>query len=392
MPNLNNNSSSETNNGFADGYALIIGIANYEKVRKLPEEVLKDAEDIHSVITSPDYCGYKPENVRFRLDKEATAQTIREDLKWLADKAQNDDTVTIFFSGHGGENDDENETGNYLIPYECDPNNLAGTAISGNELTDYFRDIKSERFLVLFDCCYSGGAGTPKDALVDSSKTLEPFLKSFSKETYKQLAQGKGRAIIASSLPNQVSLLLVGMKNSLFTHYLLEAFQGKARTRGDGLVRVFDLFDYVSEKVPVDADQNPLFRADLENNFPVAFWRGGEKALKGSQETLPIPTKVNKRNLRQEIVEHFSLSELKILCADINQDFEDNNIDMKVDLDEFPGGKTEKILDLIEHLDKKRRLSYLVFAVRREFPEIKLINEIKEDFNKDISLRKKKRF
>ncbi len=347
---------------FSNGHALIIGIANYPHVSPLPAAVLKDARDVASVIKS-EQCGYEAEKVKLLIDEEATADAIRSGLSDLAERANGDDTVVIFFSGHGGESETGADAGNYLIPFDCDTGNLAETAIAGNELTDFFRQIQSERLLVIFDCCYAGGTANPKDALFSPQ---DAFLKSYSEETYDRLAQGKGRVIIASSRPDQVSLLLSGMDNSLFTHYLLEALRGETRTRADGLIRVFDLFDYVSEKVPSRATQNPIFKtADFENNFPVALWRGGEKAAIGTEATRPVPTQVDRTELREQIVEYFDLDELEVLCADIEQDLENNGEDLKVDLDEFGGGKTTKVLKLIKFLDRRNRLSYLVAAVRR---------------------------
>ena len=50
-------------------------------------------------------------------------------------------------------------------------------------------------------------------------------------KTYGVLAEGKGRVLLASSRANEVSLILPGKKNSLFTHYLLDALKGAAGPR-----------------------------------------------------------------------------------------------------------------------------------------------------------------
>ena len=62
------------------------------------------------------------------------------------------------------------------------------------------------------------------------------------------------------------------MRNSLFTHYLLEALRGGGKTLGDGYVRVFDVFRHVAERVPARADQHPIFKvAAMEEDFPIAL-------------------------------------------------------------------------------------------------------------------------
>ena len=77
---------------------------------------------------------------------------------------------------------------------------------------------------------------------------------------------------MASSRPDEYSWVLREMRNSLFTHYLLEALRGRAKTLGDGYVRVFDVFRHVAEHVPQRADQHPIFKASaMEEDYPVAL-------------------------------------------------------------------------------------------------------------------------
>jgi hypothetical protein len=48
----------------------------------------------------------------------------------------------------------------------------------------------------------------------------------------------------------------------------------------DGLIRIFDLFEYLQPKVTGDQpDQHPIFKAELEENFPLALYLGGQKGV-----------------------------------------------------------------------------------------------------------------
>jgi hypothetical protein len=352
--------------GFQDGYALIVGIANYPKVRRLPKTVLKDAQDVDRLLRSQAHCGYADANVRLLLDEQATANDIRAGLHWLAGTAGPGDTALIFFSGHGGQVESGPQAGNYLIPYDCDPANLSGTAIPGEELTGLLRHVQAQRLMVLFDACYSGGAGEPKDLGLGQTD----FKSGLEEGYYERLAQGTGRVIMASSRSDETSLVLRGMENSLFTHYLLESLRGNARTRGDGLIRVFDVFDYVSEEVPGRGPQHPIFKAtDLENNFPVALYLGGKQVEPGTRPALPRRTAVDKRALREAMVQTFSLEDLDVLCADMEQDLAGDGIELPVNMEMVGGtGKTGKILNLIQYFDRRGYLAYLVTAVRRARP------------------------
>ncbi|NER52519.1 MAG: hypothetical protein F6J92_38955 [Symploca sp. SIO1A3] len=46
-----------------NAYALVVGIANYQSVTKLPPIVLKDAQDIYNLLIDPHHCGYSKDNV-----------------------------------------------------------------------------------------------------------------------------------------------------------------------------------------------------------------------------------------------------------------------------------------------------------------------------------------
>ncbi|WP_345817578.1 effector-associated domain EAD1-containing protein (plasmid) [Paraburkholderia sp. PREW-6R] len=86
-----------------------------------------------------------------------------------------------------------------------------------------------------------------------------------------------------------MSAVFIGARNSVFTTVLLAGLRGAADKSASGFIRVFDLFNYVSEEVPklIPDDQHPIFKADnLEVNFPVALSQGGKK-LPDSPDTMP---------------------------------------------------------------------------------------------------------
>jgi metacaspase-1 len=95
-------------------------------------------------------------------------------------------------------------------------------------------------------------------------------------------ASGIGRVVIASSRSSEYSIVFNGQRNSVFTTHALDGLRGKAFSRNDGLIRVFDLFNYISEQVrrSVPGDQHPIFKATaLEDNFPLALYKGGTKSV-----------------------------------------------------------------------------------------------------------------
>lgn len=51
--------------------------------------------------------------------------------------------------------------------------------------------------------------------------------------------------------------------------------------RGDGLIRVLDLFSHIAEEVPKQASQHPVLQAEAQDNFPIALYMGA-KAVGGN--------------------------------------------------------------------------------------------------------------
>ena len=192
-----------------NAYALIVGIANYQVIRPLPQTVLKDARDIYDLLTDPEYCGYSPDHVQLLLDSQATKVAIIEALANLAQKSQEDSTVIVYFSSHGGQIEEGSYQGEYLLPVDTDSScdeSLVQTAISGNELTEALRAIPAQKLVVIFDCCHAGGIAQPKTATA-------PLLKAGLPESYYDvLKQGGGRVILASSRSSEESYIFGMLK------------------------------------------------------------------------------------------------------------------------------------------------------------------------------------
>lgn len=255
---------------FLVGHALVVAIANYPHVRPLPTAVLNDGTDLVAVLGAREYCAFDPLNVRELIDDQATLANLRTELDRLAAGTTSSDTVVLYFSGHGYRAADGTSA---LVPFDTDLNRMPETLLGEYELSEKLASIKARRMLVLIDACHAGGAG--------ALKSTQPGEFGISEKSMARLAEGAGRVLIASSRATEKSHILPGAHNSLFTNHLLAALKGATPSSGDGVVRVFEVFNYVAEKVRANlADQHPIFKAaDLEDNFPIALRRGGDKSV-----------------------------------------------------------------------------------------------------------------
>jgi hypothetical protein len=146
---------------------------------------------------------------------------------------------------------------------------VSQTAISDEEFTTALRSISARKVVVVLDCCHAAGIGRPKGSNAQAIKTI-------SDSYYDKLAKGRGRVILASSRSTESSFVMPEDDNSLFTKHLLAGLRGGIPS-DDGMIRIFDLFEYLQPRVTGDqANQHPIFKAELEDNFPVCLYLGGK--------------------------------------------------------------------------------------------------------------------
>lgn len=78
---------------------------------------------------------------------------------------------------------------------------------------------------------------------------------------------------------------------------------------------------------------------------------------------------VNVTALRTVLTDAFTVEELQLLCADVEQLLRDRGIALKVDLETVGGSsKPAQALNLIQHLQRRNHLDALVSAVRHARP------------------------
>ncbi len=259
-----------------NAHALIVGIASYRNVNRLPSTVIDDATDIYEVLVDPNLGGYptNPAQVKLLPEEEATRGNLVTELHRLAERADTDSVVFLYFSCHGGRIEDGEYAGEYLLPIEADfssPESVAATAISGTDVASALEKISARKSIIVFDCCHSSGIGLRKASIGLSFKAAAPD------HQLGKLGLGRGWVILTSSRESELSYIQPRAKNSLFTEHLLAGLKGGA-AGDDEFVRVFSLFEYIQPRVTsVCRNQHPVFKAKIEDNFAVALRLGGQK-------------------------------------------------------------------------------------------------------------------
>ena len=242
-----------------DQWAILIGVENYEKVPDL-RYTANDVIELADTLTLRTF--YEPQRVETIFDgasdaeKKPTKENILREVSDFLRKPKKNDQVLIYFTGHGFRDD---EGSLYLAPADCDPDNLAETAVPAQWLREQLAACPANSKFLILDSCHAGNEkGADSDDSVRSDELMDVF---------RGLA---GVATIASSTGDQKSLMWQEKRQSLFSYWLVQALKGHADQDADGLVSFDNTYQYVHGQV----SQTAKIRFGREQR-PVRIVRSG---------------------------------------------------------------------------------------------------------------------
>ncbi|WP_152447181.1 polysaccharide deacetylase family protein [Janthinobacterium sp. HH01] len=230
--------------GYANSYAVVIGINDYQKWPKL-QYAVQDAKAIRDTLVNR--FGFAGERVFTLANGEATRNNI---LALFHDKLadaqlKKDDRIFVFFAGHGATRQlSSGRNLGYIIPVDSDPQQVSVDAIPMTDLQNIAESLNAKHVLFVMDACYSGlgltrGGGN------------SAFLRDNARRLGRQmLTAGGADQMVADGGPNG---------HSVFTWTLLQALNGKADLNGDGLITATELAAYVAPAVASVSQQTPAF-------------------------------------------------------------------------------------------------------------------------------------
>jgi hypothetical protein len=198
------------------------------------------------------------------VDSWATKENIRRAIvSWLAERANENTTVVIFFSGHGmfalDDNGDEADGyDEFIVPYDIRYDSSLGwlpeTAIRDDEFAEWLDTLKAKRVVIMIDSCFSGGIGA---GTVASSKGL-PSQTNLgigtadlqAGDSFVQDVNKPGRVVLMASAANQGSWEFSELEHGVFTYYLIQALSSTtADTNHNGWVSAEEAFNYLANRV-----------------------------------------------------------------------------------------------------------------------------------------------
>jgi hypothetical protein len=183
-------------------YALMIGINNYQHINKL-QNAVNDATVMDQVLRE----NYGFESVLL-LDDQANRDNIMKSLNDLRKKLTENDSLVIFYSGHG-EFNKQTET-SYWLPVDAGIDDNTKW-LESRSISDQLKLISAKHVLVIADSCFSGTMTRAANAELTSNLTREKYLNKLSEKTSRVLiasggnepvtdAGGKGHSIFSDVL------------------------------------------------------------------------------------------------------------------------------------------------------------------------------------------------
>ncbi|NMG18769.1 caspase, EACC1-associated type [Brasilonema bromeliae] len=216
--------------------ALLIGVSEYQPgLNPLPCAV-KDVEAMRRVLTHPEIGNFADDDIK--VLKNPQGQEIQYAIENLFADRQKEDLLLFYFSGHGI----KDESGRlYLSTSTTRKQNnrlFKASAVAASVLHENMNESRSQRQVIILDCCFSGAIAQGLTVKDDGTVNLQ-----------EQLG-GKGRAILTSSTSTQYSFEQEGSDLSIYTRYLVEGMEkGAADRDGDGWISIDELHEYASDKV-----------------------------------------------------------------------------------------------------------------------------------------------
>lgn len=240
-------------------WAVVVGVSRYTAMPSL-KFTDDDAYRFYSFLRSVEG-GQLPESqIAILVDEDATRANVLKTMREYFLKADQNDVVLLYFSGHGLDG--------CFLPMDYDGYN---NKIRHEEIKSIFKQSKAKHKLCIADACHSGSLNLSNGNLAAKGPTpvsLQRYYQAFED------TEG-GVALLMSSKAEELSLEDQGLRQGVFTYYVLQGLKGRADLNNDYLVTIKELHTYVYGKVReyTAGAQTPVLTGTYDDAMPVAVRR-----------------------------------------------------------------------------------------------------------------------
>jgi len=263
---------------FARVVAVIVGLENYRKPKSgdaLPTVAYAHADAravsdaLHQIFND------LPEgdvDVEVMTDSDASLAAIKDHLAWTIRNLSAEDLFVFYYAGHGF----HGAGGNRLSTYDTNRLNIADTTLSMRDaLLEPLVDSACAQALVFVDAC--------AEHFRDVIQSRDVIANLDAHEVDEFLGSGWYLGTFLSCSPGEKSYPSTKLGHGIWTHFLLEALQGRApnaltRDRwltGEGLQNYLrqEVPRYITHEMTIRATQTPQAILSASNSFRIHYAR-----------------------------------------------------------------------------------------------------------------------
>ncbi len=244
-------------------YVVIAGISDYDNFEPGTGDLNfsdNDAKHFYNFLLSQQMGAINPNNIALLTNSEASKQNILSNMRRLFTRADNNDRVIFYYSGHGDRD--------MFIPADVDPQAAATTVLYHDEIKEIFRSSPARYKLIIADACYSGSF---RKEMPDARDKAEMTI-ALQKE-YKEVQV----AVMVSSTDSETSCEHGQLHQGVFSYYLLLGLKGESDANDDGIVTIEELYyfvrnnAYLYSKENCSSVQRPILYGHFDRNMPVSY-------------------------------------------------------------------------------------------------------------------------
>jgi len=261
---------------------LGIGINDYREFPKLNNAV-KDVADIGHLLVQK--YGFRSEHVFTLFDAQATEENVIGILDDLANKLSKDDTLLIYYSGHGHMT---NKGLGFWIPQDAKRGNTA-RYIANSRIRDIIGTFDAQHVFLISDSCFSGSLltkGSPR-----STRLIQELDKSPSRWA---LCSGRADEEVDDGIPGT---------NSPFAKSIMNVLD----LSDEAELNVRKIIDRVQEQVAANSRQIPEGHPiqDVGHAWgEYIFRKAGTNAVVKNQTTKQPETRTEELAIAENITTH----------------------------------------------------------------------------------------
>ena len=237
-------------------WAVIVGVASYNHISSLRYSD-DDAYQMFAFLKSPEGGALADNQISILIDENATREKILKTMQNKFKQAGPDDLVLFYYSGHGAEGS--------FIPFDYDGS--SGSRLSHSDVQEIFRSTKAKNKLCIADACHSGSLNRGER----SASILE-----VTSNYYQALVDSQGgMALMMSSKAEETSIEYQGLRQGVFSHYLIKGLKGEADRNQDKIVTVEELYQFARKETQAYTSyrQNPELHGNFDRKMPVGAIR-----------------------------------------------------------------------------------------------------------------------